>query len=409
MTQCRLFCHSLLAFALWNCCSTVWADDAAPRSELDRSAPATAAELQVLIERTPAYGTVNCNRNRELVVETTIRVRKPLTIHGLAARLPDKLGKTPLLVVESEGVNIVDFALRGNGDTVEQSERASLLVINAGNFRVEDGRFDNVSQNGLTIEPRKVEPRDVSGGVVRNLVGDGVVRDVVSISGGDGVAVVRNVVVENIQGYRSRLRGAVEVSDGSKNITVRDVYAEDSVYAIDVQDHGKPKQINSNIRIDNVTAVRCRHAVRFNLHDYGHRDISLQNITAVDTEQPLHLKHVNSASVANVKIFGCGEKGSPVSLTNCHGVIVRDLFLESMPHVTHLVQVDKRSDHVLVDGVVNRDELKNLKSVIHHERTSDSEEAFLEGRNFLVGQTRGVVEILNSATNKGTSKRNDGR
>src|SRR5579871_1121384 len=104
------------------------------------SAPRTAEELQAQIDRAPDYGTVICDRNQELTISTTIRVRKPLTIRGLSARLQDGLGKTTLLVVESEGVAVVDFALRGNADTVDQSERASLLVFNAGNLRVENGR-----------------------------------------------------------------------------------------------------------------------------------------------------------------------------------------------------------------------------------------------------------------------------
>jgi hypothetical protein len=356
----------------------------------DVAAPQTAEELQALIDKTPAYGTIVCDRNRELTVSTTIRVRKPLTIRGLVARLPDKLGKTRLLVVESEGVTVTDFALRGNADTVEQSDRASLLVFHAGNFRVENGRFDNVSQNGLTIEPSKTDdqPRDVVGGVVRNLVGDGVIRDVVSITSGEVRAVVRDIVVENVRAYRSRLRGAVEVSDGSQHITVRNVYAEETVYAVDIQDHNNPKHVNFHVLIDNITAVRCRHAVRFNVQDYGHHDITLANITAVDTEQPLHIRHTSRLTVSNVSILGSGEKHHPVSVTNSHGVVLRDVYVENVPHAEHLIEIDAQSDHVLVDGVISRDVGEKLQSAVRFENPSAAAASFVEVRNVLAGKAR---------------------
>ena len=50
--------------------------------------------------------------------------------------------------------------------------------------------------------------------------------------------------IENIRAYGSRLRGPVEVSDGSEHITVRDIYAESSFYGVDVQDHGRQGMIN---------------------------------------------------------------------------------------------------------------------------------------------------------------------
>ena len=57
---------------------------------------------------------------------------------------------------------------------------------------------------------------DLIGGVVRDVVGRGVRRDVVSISGSGGHGRrIRDVLVENVRCYESALRGAVEVSDGT--------------------------------------------------------------------------------------------------------------------------------------------------------------------------------------------------
>src|SRR6185369_8540779 len=103
----------------------------------------------------------------------------------------------------------------------------------------------NSSKDGVMIDGDGSKDEDIVGGGVRDIVGRGVVRDTVSISGSSGHGrKIRNVLVDNVRCYNSRLRGAVEVSDGTDNITVRKVYAEDAVYALDVQDHKEPGQSN---------------------------------------------------------------------------------------------------------------------------------------------------------------------
>ncbi len=97
-------------------------------------------------------------------------------------------------------------------------------------------------------------------------------RDLVSISGGNRGQRIRNVSVENVRLKKGYLRGAVEVSDGTDNITVRHVYAEQAVYAIDVQDHASarkktaetahPCAPNTNVILEDVLAVDCRHAIQ---------------------------------------------------------------------------------------------------------------------------------------------------
>src|SRR5262249_50695512 len=146
---------------------------------------------------------------------------------------------------EAEGVTITDFELRGNCDSVPQKERCALMIVRAGGFRIERGLFVDSSKDGVMVDGPEVKDKDIVGGVIRDIVGRRCVRDVVSLGGG-GVHGhrIRNVLVENVCGYDSRLRGAVEVSDGTDNITVRKVYAERSVYALDVQDHGEKLEIN---------------------------------------------------------------------------------------------------------------------------------------------------------------------
>ncbi len=193
----------------------------------------------------------------------------------------------------------------------------------------------------------------------------------------------------------------MEVSDGTSDITVRNIYAEDSAYAVDIQDHNGPKQINVNVLIDNVTAIRCRHAVRFNVHDFGHRDISLQNITAIDNEQPLHIRHIDRLTATNVRIFGSGEKWNPVSVSDCDGAILRGFWLERVPKAEHLITIEQ-SNHVLVDGVISRDEHPSLKSPIAYDSESDGTR--IEIRNVLIAGSAASAPVFNGETGADTSE-----
>ncbi len=90
---------------------------------MPESGYADAAELQRWIDETPPYSVVTADRSSQIEIGSTIRIRKPLTLVGLNARLEPGLGKTPMLEVVSEGVRIRDFVLEGNRDTVGQDRR----------------------------------------------------------------------------------------------------------------------------------------------------------------------------------------------------------------------------------------------------------------------------------------------
>src|SRR6185436_1290731 len=241
--------------------------------------PTTPSELQQAIDAAPSNSVVQCDPSLALTCSGPITIRRPVHLVGLHARLAEKLGNISILVVEAAGVSITDFELIGNGDSVPQSERAPLLAIYAGDFRVERGTFLNSSKDGVMIDGDHLAEGDLVGGVVRDIVGRDVVRDVVSISGSSGNGhKIRNVLVDNVRCYNSRLRGAVEVSDGTDNITVRKVYAESAVYAIDVQDHHEAGQSNRNVLIEDIYAVRCKHALRTANSKQGHRNLTIRDV-----------------------------------------------------------------------------------------------------------------------------------
>jgi hypothetical protein len=321
-------------------------------------------DLQEVIDAAPSNSVVRCDPNEQVTLSVPLTIRKPLTLVGLHARLPEKLSNTPLVVVEAKGVSVTDFELVGNADSVPQSERAPLLVIHAGDFRVEKGSFINSSKDGVMIDGDGSKDEDIVGGVVRDIVGRGVVRDTVSISGSGGNGrKIRNVLVDNIRCYNSRLRGAVEVSDGTDNITVRKVYAESAVYALDVQDHNKPDQSNRNVVIDDVFAVRCKHALRTANTRKGHANLTVRDITAQRCTIPIQISHTANVHLSNVRILDHDSGKPPIELRDCHGVFVRDLVVENAS-VKGPALLIENCDETLVDGFSLRGQTNNLANAV---------------------------------------------
>ncbi len=307
-------------------------------------------DLQEIVDSAPTNAVVQCDPNQTLTLSVPVTIRKPLTLVGLNARLPEKLGKTPLIIIEAKGVAVTDFELTGNGDSVDQKERAPLVVIHAGDFRVERGRVNNSSKDGLMIEGDGPLDEDLVGGVVRDIVGHNIIRDVVSISGSDGHGrLIRNVLVDNVRGYDSALRGAVEVSDGTDNITVRKVYAEGSLYAVDVQDHKQPGQRNRNVVVQDVFAVRCKHALRTANSRRGHANLTVRDLTAQDCTQPVQISHTANVTLENVRVLDHSSDKPAIQLQDCHGAFVRDVLVENIQGKGPALLFEN-CDDTLVDG-----------------------------------------------------------
>lgn len=329
--------------------------------------------LQPILDAAPPHAVIQCDPNHVLVLTAPLRIRQPVTLIGLHARLPGKLGRTMLLVVESPGVSVLDFELSGNAGSVPQDERAPLMAVYAGDFRIERGRFSNSSKDGVMITSGPAK-EDVIGGVVRDIVGRGVVRDTVSIGGGEGGPLIRNVLVENVRAYGSELRGAVEVSDGTDNITVRKVYAEGCSYAVDAQDHKKPGQINRNIVIEDVYAVRCKQGVVTNNRRLGHLNLTVRDVTVQDCAVPIRISHTDNLHLSNVRILGeSGQNGialtrdqqqsALIHLQDCRGVTVRDIAVENATRRAPALLFED-CDQTLVDGVSLQGAASNLTHLV---------------------------------------------
>ena len=315
-----------------------------------------ASELQQEIDRAPPHSVLMADPGRRVEVDETIRIDKPLTLVGLNMRLEPGLAKTPILEVLAEDVRIRDFVLEGNGDSVEQADRAPLIVVRRGRFRIENGQTNNSAKDGVMITPVP-EHGDIEHGVIRDLTARDTIRDVVSIGGrGHEGLFVRHLVVENIRSYGSRLRGPVEVSDGSEHVTVRDVYAESSFYGVDVQDHTRPGMINRQIVIDGVQVRDCVTAVRTANRDFGHDGLTIRNVTGTDFRphdswSPLHVRNTRNVLIESVSLSG-GPRNRPwVYVQNSDNITVRNVTLVDAANDGAAIVVED-ADNALVDNVV---------------------------------------------------------
>ena len=317
-------------------------------------------DWQEVIDEAPAFSTI-IGDGREVIIREggTIRVTKPLRIQKFQGRLEDGLGRTPILHVESEGVVVDDFRLFGNHGTVEYAERAMLLLITAGHFIVSNGHVENATKHGIEVAAGRAG-RDIEGGIIRDIIGHGVRRDVISINGsGELGHYNRNILVENITAYGSEERGAVEVVDGTDGVTVRNVRCDLCRYGVDVQDHQREGQINTHVLIDGVHVTRTASAIITANRALGHRHLTIRNISGEDWPEPEHRRgrtrgrvdvtNTDHVRIENVRIVG-DEHGHAVSLYNVSGAVLRDIFVED--HRASLPAIDLQEvGGLLVDGV----------------------------------------------------------
>ena len=332
-----------------------------------------ARSLNDAVRDAPPYAVLVADRSREVEVTETTRIDKPLTLVGLNMRLQPGLAKTPILEVLSEDVHISEFTLAGNGDTVEQPDRAPLIVVRRGRFVIENGRTDNSAKDGVMVTP-VARFGNIEHGVIRNLTARDTIRDVVSIGGrGNEGLFVRHLVVENIRSYGSILRGPVEVSDGSEHITVRDVYAEGSFYGVDVQDHGREGMVNRQILIDGVQVTDCVTAIRTANRDFGHDGLTIRNVTGTNFRgssrwRPLHIRNTSNLVIENVRLEGGPQDAPWVFVQNSDNLTLRNVTLVNASQEGAALVVED-SDNALIDNIVIAGEQQPARGIEYRIRT----------------------------------------
>jgi len=302
------------------------------------------SEFQALLDKASEGAVVVCEQGKPLVVSKSLTIGKPMTLRGLKANLREKMGNMPLLIVDAKGVTLTDIEVHGNCDSVSQEDRAPLIHVKRGGFCIERCKFYDGSKDGIMVTPDD-GAGDIVGGTIRGIEGFRMGRDLVSLSGGCGGQRIRNVTVENVSLKKGYFRGAVEVSDGSDNITVRHVYAEEAVYAIDVQDHGavqkgkpKPSAPNTNVTLEDVTAVSCRHVIRTANHPLGHADLTLRDFIAKNCRIPVQISNTTRVRIENLTITSEPPIGSPIVLRRDDDVLIRNVTIKGLKKGVDAVQ-----------------------------------------------------------------------
>ena len=369
-----------------------------------------AAELQRAVDEAPPHSVLMADRGQQVEVSATIRIEKPLTLVGLNARLKPGLEKTPMIEVLSEGVAIRDFTLEGNVDSVPFKQRASLIVLRRGRFIIENGETNNSAKDGVMVTPTS-EYGDIEHGVIRNVTGIGTARDVISIGGqGDKGLFIRHLVVENIRAYGSAERGAIEVSDGSEYVTVRDIYAESSHYAVDVQDHRRQGMINRHIIIDGVNVKDCEVAVRTANADFSHDGLTIRNVSGVGFRQddrwsPLHVKNTRNVLIENVRIhYAAGVQDSKlpsVLVQNSDNVTIRNLTVVNAANDGAAVLVEDANNALLDNVVFEGDKARPRHGILYRVRANEQYRG-LRIHNVLAQDVRSEGIVLENVSESGS-------
>ncbi len=308
------------------------------------------------IEQAPPHSKLIFDRNTFITLQRPLVIEKPLILTGIRARLADGVTDQPLIKVIADDVTITDFELYGNRGTVPRKGRHVMLEIRSSGFYIEKGRFINGSKDGMMIHTPSAGG-NIVGGIIKNLIGRDNGVDVVSIDGGGKGQMISNLLVENIRCYNSVEKGAVEVADGCQNITVRTVYAENSLYAVDIQDHGKHGKINRNVVVDDVYALNCEHGVRTALHPNGHENITLLNIVAEKCRRPVRLKNIKNLKLHNVTVLDQDGDRHLIYIRECDEVSFRNITVRNATFAGPAMIVENVDrfmlDRFILDGEID--------------------------------------------------------
>jgi len=308
--------------------------------------------LKYQLEKAPWGATMVSSGNCEWLVTNTIYIKKPITIRGVKARLKQGIGKTVLMKVMAQDFQLYDFVFTGNQASVRQKQRASLLHITRGRFRVRRGTVRNSSRDGITVYPNRQKPFPIVGGEISDIEGHNNVRDVISLStAADGKIESRNILVENIKAFNCGVKGAVEVSDGVRAIRIRKIFASRCRYGISIQDHGRSKfEINRGISIRDLRVEYSRYGIVSETTALDHSDISIAGVTLVKCRTAMLLKNIRNLSVEDVRVIDAPGSDSLVDVQRCSVLRVRKLdFISGGP--TRTAVKIARSKDIAIDGI----------------------------------------------------------
>src|SRR5688572_13911344 len=77
--------------------------------------------------------------------------------------------------------------------------------------------------------------------------------------------------------------------------------------------------------IEDVYAVRCKHAIRTANSRKGHSGLTVRDITADQCIIPVQISHTANVNLSNVRVLNHASGKSPIQITDCQGIDVRDV------------------------------------------------------------------------------------
>jgi len=323
-----------------------------------------ATDLRKAIDLASPHSIIVCDRGRRLTLDSTLVISKPLTLKGLNAVLADGVGNTAILEIIADKVRLVDFKLKGNVKTIARHEKESLVKVYGSDFIIENGEVKEASRHGIRVYGGGKKGK-ITNGVLRNIIGHNITRDVISLEGGGNEQPIDNVLVENIKAYNSPERGVVEVSDGATNVAIRNIYGDSCRYGVNIQEHDFAQR-EQNIRIVGVNVKNCPIAVSsWGSYDQDNRNITIRDIIAEyylpnPNREPISLSHIDNLTIDNVTIFGYDE--SPALLIqNCNEVTLRNVMIDGIRQNTYAACIIEDCNDVLVDGLTCLNKNNKLK------------------------------------------------
>mmetsp|Transcript_23156 Transcript_23156/g.92535 ORF Transcript_23156/g.92535 Transcript_23156/m.92535 type:complete len:416 (-) Transcript_23156:289-1536(-) len=310
--------------------------------------------LKDQIENAEAYSEVIGDGRCVWHESKPILVLKPMTIRTIRVVL-NSTNPVPLLRIFAKSVTITDFELVGNNMVISDSRMEALMQVFRGGFHIARGTFRNSTMDGVTVRSIYGGP-PITGGVLRDLIGTGNNRDLVSLSTGNGgQATTKNIVVENIRAYGSRDRGAVEISDGVEDIFVRNVYAIDCYCAVSIQNRGRSElQTIRRVFVSNVIAVGSDFAIVSRVESIRHGDVSISRVIAKNCRKALELQNLDWVRVDDVRVIAPKTTGYALEIVNCKHLKIRDVSFVGGAEARGAIMVAESTDVRIAGITVDR-------------------------------------------------------
>jgi hypothetical protein len=167
-----------------------------------------------------------------------------------------------------------------------------------------------------------------------------------------------------------------------------------------VQDHNQPGQSNRNVVIEDIYAVRCRHALRTANSRKGHGNLTIRDITAEQCAVPLQISHTENVSLSAVRVLDHSGK-APIQITDCFGVVVRDVVVQNAAIQGAALLLQNCGD-VVVDGVSIRGGTNKLESAVHFRINRPERFSGLRISNVLARDVSDAGIVLESSKETGT-------